>query len=66
MEEALEAFLSGKNVERKTISGGTTNGRTRMLDERPNYVEDEVPEKTRKYAERFMEALRQGVWSVSI
>lgn len=64
--DALEAFFNGDPIERTIISGGTTNGRVRMHDERPNYTEDKVPEKTKKYAEPFENRLKEAVWEVSV
>lgn len=64
MDDLLEAFLSGENVRRQTISGGTTNGRLRMEYEQPNYIDDKVPEQTKKYAKPFVEQLKHEVWKV--
>lgn len=65
MDDLLEAFLAGKSVPRRTVSGGTTNGRLVTEYERPNYIEDKVPEQTKEYAKPFVEQLKQEVWDVS-
>lgn len=62
----FNAFLMGKLINRKTVSGGSTNGRVMTEHETTNYTVDKVPEKTIKYAEPFVEKLRDEVWSVSI
>lgn len=64
--DLLEAFLNGESIKRSTISGGSTNGRLRMEYERPNYIEDKVPEQTKKYAKPFVDQLKNEVWKVSI
>lgn len=62
----IEAFLSGRPVQRRTIAGGSTNGRVRTEYETPNYQDDVVPEKTMRYAKPFVTKLREEVWKVSI
>lgn len=64
--DLFEAFLKGNPIQRGVIAGGTTNGRTATEYERPNYKEDVVPERTIKYAEKFMEKIRSEVRRVSI
>lgn len=63
--DLFDAFLMGKVIDRKTISGGSTNGRVVTEYETPNYIPDKVPEKTIEYAGSFVEKLRQEVWKVS-
>lgn len=62
--DQLEAFLSGQPIVRKVISGGSTNGRIRTEYEEPNYGEDVVPERTTKYAKKFVDKVKQEVWKV--
>lgn len=64
--DVLEAFMSGKSIQRKVISGGTTNGRVATEYEIPKYKEDKVPARTVRYAEPFVEKLKDEVWKVSI
>lgn len=63
--DILDAFLSGKPVEKKVIRGGTTDGRIADKDEIPTYVEDKVPKQTREYAEPFVKKLHEAVLRVS-
>lgn len=63
--DLMNAFLAGKPVQRKTISGGTTAGRVRTEYETPDYVEDKVPEKTTKYAKPFVDDIRDEIWKVN-
>lgn len=63
--DALNALLSGRRVERKTVAGGSTNGRIQTEYEEPKYVQEKVPEKTRQYAQPFVEKLKNEVWDVS-
>lgn len=65
MDETLQAFLQGKSIQRKTISGGTTNGRIETEYETVSYKEDVVPEKTMKYARPFVRSIREEVRKVS-
>lgn len=65
MDETLQAFLQGKSIQRKTISGGTTNGRIETEYETVSYKEDVVPEKTMKYARPFVKSIREEVKKVS-
>lgn len=61
----LQAFLQGRSIQRKTISGGTTNGRIETEYETVSYKEDVVPEKTMKYARPFVRSIREEVKKVS-
>lgn len=66
MDDALERFFNEGVIERNTVGGGTTNGRTRSEYEETTYTEEKVPEQTTKYAKPFVEQLRDEVWKVSI
>lgn len=65
MDDLLEQFMSGKSVQRQSISGGTTNGRVKTEYEETSYFEEKEPEQTTEYAKPFVEQLRQEVWDVS-
>lgn len=65
MDDLLDAFLSGDSIPRRTVVGGSTNGRIRTEYEEPNYIEDKVPDKTTEYAKPFVEQLKDEVWKVS-
>lgn len=64
--DLFNAFAMGIPIERKTISGGSTNGRIVTEYENPNYTEDVVPEKTTEYARKHVERIREEVARVSI
>lgn len=66
MGDLFEDFMMGKAIQRRVISGGSTNGRIATEYERPNYKEDIVPERTNKYAERFTRKIRDEIWKVSL
>lgn len=63
--DPLQAFLSGKSVQRRIISGGSTGGRVRTEYETPDYTEEKVPEKTTRYAEPYVRVIRDTVWKVN-
>lgn len=65
MDDLLKAFTMGAPIQRKVISGGSTNGRIATEYETPNYKEDKVPERTIKYAKPFVNKIRDEVWGVS-
>lgn len=57
--------MSGKSVQRKVVSGGSTSGRIATEYETPKYKKDVVPERTVSYAKPFVEKLKDEVWKVS-
>lgn len=62
--DPFEAFFSG-NFQRKTILGGSTQGRVATEYETTSYKADKVPERTLMYAQPFIEAMREHVRKVS-
>lgn len=66
MDDLLDRFARGESIQRRVISGGSTNGRILTEYETPNYKEDKVPERTIKYAKPFTDRIREEVWRVSI
>lgn len=62
----IDAFMKGESIERKILSGGTTNGRIATEYERPNYKEDKVVQRTLDYAKPFVDKIKDEVWKVSV
>ncbi|XP_031628409.1 probable ATP-dependent RNA helicase spindle-E [Contarinia nasturtii] len=59
----LDAFMMGKPVQRKMLSGGSTNGRIVTEYETAKYEEDEVVKRTMDYAKPFVKKIRDEVWN---